>query len=559
MQKYTRLLFVVLLCGFAQLLTAQTTLLDQSMLSPASFNTFTTYSVTGTQTWNQSNQYGATCTGYSGGQNYQNEDWLISPIINLTQTNNVKLTFDHTRGVTAIMNVGVELGWYSVFATADYTGDPTTTQWVALTGLNQNIPVGWQFIPSGELVVPEAAKSANSRIAFRYICSNTQSATWEIKNIKVKGEPQGSNPNAGLFKVTNWNTEWLGCSQFGPTDETQQLNNVASAMLALDSDIYCLQEITNSVANPSLETLLTLLDRELWDGMIVPATTDDCEQRQAIIYKKSKVQLVSASQLSSGNPAQGNSYTYNWSSGRYPTLYTINLLAGDSPIPVSIVNIHAKAEDGNASSYTRRLGGSQGLKAILDGAAYNTKNLIVIGDFNDYLIGTTSTTCACTDSPYKNFIDDTANYNGITKDIIHANTDFGTHPIIEHMILSNELSGNFVAGSAMQEVAVSQNIFNYFNTTSDHLPASATFQFQVLGQQQFTKTPTWAVYPNPAKTQLHYDNTGLDSQTAPAVYDLTGRQMRVEKTNAHTIDVAALPSGVYLLKAADRCVRFVKE
>ncbi|HOZ76281.1 MAG TPA: choice-of-anchor J domain-containing protein [Flavobacterium sp.] len=545
MQKYTRLLFVVLLSGLAPLLTAQTTLLDQSMLSAASFNSFTTYSVAGTQTWNQSNQYGATCTGYSGGQNYQNEDWLISPTINLTQTDNVKLTFDHTRGTTAIMNVGVELGWYSVYATANYTGDPTTTQWIELTGINQNIPVGWQFIPSGELVVPEAAKSANSRIAFRYMSSNTQSATWEIKNIKVKGEPQGSNPNAGLFKVTNWNTEWLGCTQFGPVNETQQLNNVAAAMLAMNSDVFCLQEVSNTA---TVGALVTLLGPE-WSGSVVPVTASDCDQRQAIIYKTARVQLVGATELSTGSPAQGNSYAYNWSSGRFPALYTVNFLAGENPIPVSLVNIHAKAEDGNASSYTRRLGASQGLKAILDGAAYNTKNLIVIGDFNDYLVGTTSTSCACTDSPYKNFTDDTADYNGITKNF----------PIIEHLIVSNELSGNYVAGSAAQEVAVAQNIFNFYNTTSNHLPVSASFQFQVLGDQAFAKTPTWSVYPNPAKTQLHYDNTGLDSQSLPAVYDLTGRPMRVEKTNDHTIDVAALPSGVYLLKVGARCVRFVKE
>lgn len=545
MQKYTRLIFVVLLSGFAQFLSAQTTLLDQSMLSAASFNTFTTYSVAGIQTWNQSNQYGATCTGYSGGQNYQNEDWLISPAINLNQTDNVKLTFDHTRGVTAVMNVGLALGWYSVFATADYTGDPATTQWIELTGLNQNIPVGWQFIASGELLVPEAAKSANSRIAFRYMSSNTQSATWEIKNIKVVGEPQGSNPNAGLFKITNWNTEWLGCTQEGPNDETQQLNNVAAAMLAMNSDMYCLQEVSNSTV---IESLLAILGPD-WTGSLVPAVPFDCEQRQGIIYKAAKVQLQGASLLSTGPSAQGNSYSYNWSSGRFPALYTVNVLAGDSSIPVSIVNLHAKAEDGNAASYTRRLGAAQGLKTILDGAAYNTKNLIVIGDYNDYLVGTTSSACACTDSPYKNFVDDTARYNSVTK----------TLPIIEHLILSNELSGNYVAGSAVQELAVAQNIFHYYNTTSNHLPVSATLQFQVLGQQGFSKTPAWSVYPNPAKTQLYYDNTGLDSQTTPAVYDLTGRLIHVENTNDHTIDVSALPAGVYLLKAADRSVRFVKE
>jgi len=559
MQKQIKLLVLLILSGF-NLLSAQTTILDQSMLSLQSFNTFTPFSVTGLQTWNQSAQYGATCTGYVAGQNFANEDWLISPAMNLTQTDNVKLTFNHTRGVTAVMNVGVTEGWYTVWATANYTGDPTTTQWIELTGLNQNIPFGWQFIASGELIVPEAAKSANSRIAFRYISSNTQSATWEIKNVKVTGEPQSTSPNAGIFKITNWNTEWLGCTQFGPTDETLQMNNVVTAMLSMNADIYCIQEVSNSVANPSIATLVSLLGSDVWEGRMVPSTTDDCDQRQGIIYKKSRVQFVSSAQLSSGIAAQGNSYYYNWTSGRYPALYNVNLMSGSTLVPVSIVNLHAKAEDGDAASYTRRLGASQGLKALLDGAAYNTQNLIVIGDFNDYLIGTTSTACACTDSPYKNFMDDTARYSCLTQNITDANTDFGFHPLIENIVVSNELSANYVANSAAQEIAVSQSIGNYYNTTSDHLPVSASFQFAVLGTAQYAYGHSnWSVAPNPVKDLLQFDATGLQADATTAVYDLTGRQVRCEKSNANTLNVAALPSGIYILKAGNRCARFVKE
>jgi hypothetical protein len=58
-----------------------------------------------------------------------------------------------------------------------------------------------------------------------------------------------------------------------------------------------------------------------------------------------------------------------------PRVVYSKLFGWRNPIPVSLVNIHAKAEDGNASSYTRRLGAFARLKAILDGAAYNTKNL----------------------------------------------------------------------------------------------------------------------------------------------------------------------------------------
>src|SRR6187402_2556799 len=186
MQKQIKWIIVLVFTGFyLSPLQAQTTILEQSLLTQESFNTFTLASVTGDQNWYGSTTYGAVCSGYAAGQSYENEDWLVSPVMDLSQTDNVQLTFSHTRGNAAVMNVGVTEGWYKVFATANFTGDPATTAWIELQGLNQNIATAWQYVPSGTLVIPDAAKSAYSRIAFRYISSAAQSATWEIKNVKV--------------------------------------------------------------------------------------------------------------------------------------------------------------------------------------------------------------------------------------------------------------------------------------------------------------------------------------------------------------------------------------
>lgn len=521
-----------------------TTLLDQTLLTQQSFASFTPVSVWGTQAWTFSSTYGAVCSGYSGGQNYANEDWLISPAVNLSQMDNVLLTFSHTRGNASVMNVGVAEGWYKVYATANYTGSPATTTWTELTGVNHNVTTAWQYISSGNVTIPAAAKSANSRIAFKYISSATQSATWEIKNVKVTGEPAGSE---AYFKVTNWNTEWLGCLSEGPTDETQQLNNVAAAMLAMNSDIYCIQEITNTAASPTIASLVSVLGSANWAGAIVPTATDDCDQRQAIIYKKARVQLVSSSEMSTGSASQGNSYYYNWSGGRYPALYNVNFVVGTSLVPISIVNIHAKAEDGVASSYTRRLGASQALKTILDGVAYNTKKFIVIGDYNDYLTGTSSTTCNCTDSPYKNFTDDTARYTAVTQSIIDIDTNFGTHPIIENILLSNELSGNYVTNSATQEVTVPQNIPGYYVTTSNHLPVSMQLQFTALGTENYPVAEVRLAYPNPVKDRLKI------SGNMPAhilVTDLAGKHL-FQRADTSEIDFSEFQAGIYLLRITD--------
>ncbi|MBY8963527.1 T9SS type A sorting domain-containing protein [Flavobacterium sp. D11R37] len=562
MPKITRffigLMFMCLQFSFVQ---AQTTILDQTMLTQSSFNTFTVVNVTGPQQWGFNSLYGAVCSGYANGQSYQNEDWLISPVMNLSQMNNVQLNFSHTRGNAEVMNVGVNQGWYKAYATSQYSGDPATTNWIELEGLNQYIPEAWQFVSSGSLTIPEAAQSSNSRIAFRYISSSSASAMWEIKNIKVTGFPEGTNPGTNVvFKITNWNTEWLGCETFGPENENLQINNVADAMLAMNSDIYCLQEVSNTSSNPSVETLVSLMGSAQWGGAIAPANTGDCNQRQAIIYKKSKVQLVSASEMLNGNAAQGNSYYYNWSSGRYPALYNVNLVAGSTLIPVSLVNIHAKAEDGNPTSYTRRKGGSEGLKALLDGSNYNTKNVIVIGDFNDYLIGTTSEACNCTDSPFKNFMNDQANYTGITSDITDADTSWGLHPIIENIIISNELDDNYIANSALQEEAIAETISGFYYNTSNHLPVTALFQFSALSNPEFTKPEaSFTLYPNPVKDELTVTLSGLADDTDAAIYDLTGRQVLVQKLNGTTINVGALPSGIYIVRINNSVAKFVKE
>jgi endonuclease/exonuclease/phosphatase family metal-dependent hydrolase len=503
------ILLIILMVFSSNLLLAQTTIFEQSLQNPQSFNTFTNASVTGSQTWYFNTTFNvAYCNGRVGGINYANEDWLISPAINLLQTANVKLSFDHTRGYY-VGNRPLPQEWCKVFATENYTGNPATTNWIELTGVNQNVLSANEFVSSGELIIPEIAKSQNLRIAFRYLSSASANDYWEIKNVKVTGEPQATSPNAGIFKITNWNTEWLGCTQFGPTDETLQINNVVAAILAMNSDIYCIQEVTNSTV--TIANLITLLGSDKWDGRMA-ISSGDCLQRQGIIFKKSKVNYVNHIELNSGNAAQGNSYFSNWSSGRYPVLYNVNFISGNTTVPLSLVNIHAKATTSSDipcdAVFTKRLGASQALKTILDGTSYNNQNLILIGDFNDYLVGTTCSSYV--NSPYKNFVDDQINYNCVTQNITNFNL-----PIIENIIITNELNSNYITDSATRELGVSQSIANFSTTTSDHLPVSAKFQFSKLDNHQFdlSQNNNISIYPNPASDHITINCDNLASVT----------------------------------------------
>lgn len=276
------------------------------------------------------------------------------------------------------------------------------------------------------------------------------------------------------LKITTLNTEWLSCSTNGPDDDELQINNITTVIKSVQPDIIALQEVGTSSGYATLDTIAKKLGDE-WGAGILPFWNDNCGQNQGIIYKKAKVQLVNSVLLNSGISSQGNSYYYNWSSGRYPVLYNVNLVDGSTLIPLSIINIHAKAMS-DETSYIRRKGASEGLKAVLDGSDFKSKNIILIGDFNDYMEGSQCSTCG--DSPYKNFVDDTENYQVLTSGLSNP---YYNNPVIDHIIISNELSGNYVQNSSALEIGATNTVINYRTTTSDHTPISAVLNFLVDG------------------------------------------------------------------------------
>ena len=148
----------------------------------STFGSFAPYSVTGTQAW-AITSYGATMTGYSGGTNYINEDWLISSSFDLTNLTNPNLSF------TSIMNYGAAGdGSLRLYYSNDYvSGAPSTGAWTELTGFALSAG-GWATTASGNINL-SAAIGSNVHIAFKYTSSASSAPTWEITNVLGKGTP----------------------------------------------------------------------------------------------------------------------------------------------------------------------------------------------------------------------------------------------------------------------------------------------------------------------------------------------------------------------------------
>ncbi len=286
-----------------------------------------------------------------------------------------------------------------------------------------------------------------------------------LQGLIVQGtvkQQENSSTGGHIFKVATFNAEWLGCTDNAsaackPRDGSLQMRNVAEVIRGIDADVIGLQEVCMNPVK-SLDSVLSHLG-DTWGGTVVLYNSGTCYQSEAIVYKKSTVSV-------SGTPRLMSS-AGNWPAGRQPVEFKLNVSIAGKVVPITLVNLHAKAYS-DAASYATRVSNSTSLKTLLDGS-YKTQNLIVLGDFNDRLSGSQCSSCG--NSPYKNFIDDAPNYKFLTQNL--SGYDRG----IDHIMMGKELYSYYVSSTVKQETGVTGGIANYRCSTSDHTPISAKFSF----------------------------------------------------------------------------------
>jgi hypothetical protein len=155
----------------------------------AGIGAWTAFSVVGAEVWAYSAVYGnpgamAKMSGYAT-TNKANEDWLISPSLNLSELTAATLSFDNAYKFTG--------NPIEVYVSTNYpgTGSPAAAgvTWTALTGasLSQG---NYVYVNSGALNLDAftGAGKTNVRIAFKYTSTTSAASTWEIDNVKVIGD-----------------------------------------------------------------------------------------------------------------------------------------------------------------------------------------------------------------------------------------------------------------------------------------------------------------------------------------------------------------------------------
>lgn len=156
---------------------------------------FTAVNVIGDQVWAWNSYKYMLMTGYVSGAYFDNEDWLISPAMNLTERTTPWLTFTHVGryfGDTGTSNEKMRKA-ITIWASTKSDGTSITpADWTQLTIPEAGYPSGanWTFIPSTPISLAAYAGKNNVRIAFKYLSSGADGAagSWEVKNFYVYEE-----------------------------------------------------------------------------------------------------------------------------------------------------------------------------------------------------------------------------------------------------------------------------------------------------------------------------------------------------------------------------------
>lgn len=137
--------------------------------------------VKGEQVWQHSDKYGnpggcAKISGYQSGP-HENEDWLITPGIDLSGSGAHSLTFDNA---TKYNGNPME-----VYISTDYAGSglPSAATWTQLS--YQRSGGNWEWVSSG-IIDLGAYAGKKVYIAFKYTSTDSAAATWEIDNVVIK-------------------------------------------------------------------------------------------------------------------------------------------------------------------------------------------------------------------------------------------------------------------------------------------------------------------------------------------------------------------------------------
>ena len=287
--------------------------------------------------------------------------------------------------------------------------------------------------------------------------------------------PIPSQGSATQLDVGNWNVEWFGATNYGPTNEALQQANVHDVMAGADMDVWGLEEVVSTTAFNQLlagmpgYTGVVANDPVVTDGAKYYSDFSNTEQKVALVWRSSVASLVSAKVILANQDANF--------AGRPPVEFKLRGTFDGVTKDLTFIVLHMKS-GATAAALTQRQAASAALKSYLD-STYPSQDVFVVGDWNDD-VDTSITTGS--ESPYGNFVSDSARYTFPTGALSAAGVASTTSysDFIDHQLVTNEVQGKYVANSA-KAFHPEPYVANYASTTTDHYPVFSRYNFTIGG------------------------------------------------------------------------------
>lgn len=135
-------------------------------------------------------------SAFVGGGPKASESWLVSPDLNLAGANSALLTFEHTHKFAGTPSEELTL-WIT---------ETTAENWAQLTIDKYGTNNDYNFVTASVDLSAYLGKTV--KFAFKYVSTTSAAGTWEIKNVKVVANGDGTvdpepEPEPGVNLLTN--------------------------------------------------------------------------------------------------------------------------------------------------------------------------------------------------------------------------------------------------------------------------------------------------------------------------------------------------------------------
>ena len=145
----------------------------------SSFGTYSTYDVLGSESW-EIDYSTAKMTGYVGGVNKANEDWLISAPVSFEGVTEVSLTMRYIARYFSNLNEDV-----TIQVSTDYTsGDPNNANWTQMAA-SLSEGSNWNDFLTAEVDLSQFA-GQKVVVAVKYVSNDTKAGTIEIQSMLIQ-------------------------------------------------------------------------------------------------------------------------------------------------------------------------------------------------------------------------------------------------------------------------------------------------------------------------------------------------------------------------------------